>query len=175
MKGMKLFSLCSNNRHRKFAFYVKTRAILYPFVAGNNTVPVFVRRCVTMSDYLNNSRVRVNQIVNKMYQRLFLLGGPCVGRIPVFVQPANVANANRMFVVRFAGNAFCVAMCAVHCQRSSNLNGSIQINYKVVTDTRKAAFFVPFVNVRCTDIHSSACRRTMDNYCVNFLHRSFLV
>ena len=94
-----LFPAAYTNRNWKFAFYVKTRTLFYPFVPGNNPVPVFVRGRVTMADYLNNPGVFVYQLVNKFGQCLFLFRGPGIGRVSERVQPAHVTNPDGMFVV----------------------------------------------------------------------------
>ena len=78
-----------------------------------------------------------------------------------------------MFVVCHAGRSGRVAMCAVPVQRAANLNRTIQVNNEIVPNTGKAAFFVPFVNVGGAYILPGPGRRTMNNDCVNFVHRLF--
>lgn len=140
------------NGHRKFAFYIETRTLFYPFVPGYYAIPVFVRACVPMADYLNNTGVFVHQLVNKFGQCHFLFRGPCIGRVPERVQPANVTNSDGMFVVRHAGRSGRVAMCAVPVQRPANLNGPVQVHDVIVTNHCKSAFFVPFINIGGPDV-----------------------
>ena len=157
------------NCNWKFAFYVKTRTLFYPFVAGNLSIPVFVRACVPMADYLNN-RVFVHQLINKIGQRQLLFRGPGIGRVPGRIQPANVTNADGMFVVRHAGQSGRVAMCAVPVQRAAHLNRTVQVNDVIVPNHCKAAFFVPFINVGGPDVLARPGCRTMNNDCINFVH-----
>ena len=161
------------NCNWKFAFYVKTRTLFYPFVPGYYAIPVFVRACVPMADYLNNTRVFVHQLVNKFGQRHFLFRGPCIGRVSGRIQAAHVTNPDGMFVVCHAGQSGRVAMCAVPVQRAAHLNGSVQVNDVIIPNHCKATFFVPFINVGGADVLTGPRGRTMDYNCINFVHRLF--
>lgn len=160
------------NGNRKFAFNIETRTLFYPFVPGYYAVPVFVRACVPMADYLNN-RVFVHQLINKIGQRQLLFRGSGIGRVPGRIQPANVTNADGMFVVRQPGQSGRVTMRPVHRQRAANLNGTVQVNDVIIPNPGKSAFFVPFVNIGGADVLTGPRCRTMNYDCINCFHRLF--
>ena len=168
-----LFPAANTNRNWKFAFNIETRTLFYPFVRRNLSIPVFVRACVPMADYLNN-RVFFHQAENQRVQRLFL--GVCSGirRVPERIQPAHVTNADGMFIIRHAGQSRRVAMCAVFWQTPPIFNGPVQVNDEMVSNFGKSAFFVPFINVGGPDVLARPGCRTMNNDCINFVHPLFL-
>lgn len=87
-------SFCYTYGHWKFRPDIKTRALFYPFVCRYLPVVVLVRACITMPDYLNDGRVFLQKLRNKIKHRNSLSRGPCICRIPERIQSANIANPN---------------------------------------------------------------------------------
>lgn len=74
-----------------------------------------------------------------------------------------------MFVVRFPGQSGRIAMRPVARKRPTDFNGSVQVNYVMVSNTGKPAFLVHLVNVGSAKILPGPGRRTMNNDRVNII------
>ena len=101
--------------------------------------------------------VLLHKVLDELQKSALLLGCPGVLRLHLTVAPANIADADRADIV-----ASRVSPDLRY--GSAYLNGTIKVNYVVVTDAPVALCSVPPVDILCFVIMALPRGRAMNNY-----------
>ena len=149
--------------------YIEARTHLCPLFRFYDTIPIQVRRCVTMAQHFHNL-VLSTEFLNQLCQRLLLFRSSGIGCLSVCIKSTNVADTDGMLVVANAAETLAVAVCPIYGKAASNLYRTVKPDNEIVPNRGKTTLKVHLCDFLLTDVLPGLCSRAMDYYRINLIH-----
>ena len=119
---------------------IKTRALLQALILVYDAISIFIWGIIPMACNFIDRRKGRNKFLQQEFKSILLFVSPGVLGLLVLIESADIADTDGVTVVASH-------VCTNLSQRSSELNGAVKVNDKVVADLAESTLLMPDIDV----------------------------